>query len=310
MKKSETRNPVYLDNELITARYQYTALEIDIICRVIKAVNQQKNATIEFKVEAFIDDAATNSNNTYNQIYKALKKLLSNPMEIWDTRAHTWTAANIISGARVNKKTGKIEINIDPFLLPYLSGLTQKYTVLEMGSILAMRSVYAKRIYLMACQYRTTGIFAINVDQLRERLCIVDKYQVYQDFKKRVLNPALIEINKYAEFTIDLQAVEKAGQAVDRLSFAIKKKEAFAAIVDDAKQIKFLINNGLANWQIENCYMTKTPAEMAPILYAIYLRLQDKNKAHINNRGAYITKTLSGHGINMSKALPMQLKIE
>lgn len=162
----------------------------------------------------------------------------------------------------------------------------------------------------MAAQYRATKIFSIDLAELRARLCLDDKYKVYQDFKKRVLMPAVDEINRHAEFSIELSGVEKTGQAAERLQFTMRQKQAFAAVVDDTKQMMFMIKNGLSNWQIENCYLTKTPAEMAPILYGIYLRLNDKNKAHINNRGAYLTKVLSGHGINMSQAQPRSLKIE
>lgn len=309
IKKNQFQQPVQFANEFIESRYIFSALELDIFCRVVHHAQFTKQSTFELKFDVLQDDADSKSNNAIAEILKAFKNLLSNPVTIYDNDSQTYTMANVVSGVKINKKTRRIHVNMDPFLLPYLFQVANKYTTIELSSLLKMRSVYAKRIYLMVAQFRSTKVFTITLEELRNRLALTGKYEVYADFRKRVLTPALAQINEFTELNVSIADVEYSLRKVDTLTLTIGNKTEFAEIVDDNKQIAWMIGCGLSNWQIENCYICKTPAELRPILYKAYLRMIDKNKPAIENKAAYLVTMLQKEGINMRGAMPRQLAI-
>lgn len=307
-KKNQFIAPVKFANEFVESRYCCSALELDLIVRIVRQVQYTKKTSLELKFSD-VQNPDNKSNNAISEILKACKNLLSTPITIYDQDAHIYTMANILSGVRIYRKTQRIQVNLDPFLLPYLHDVAVGYTTIELNAILAMRSIYAKRIYMMAAQFRSTKVLSIALDELRQRLELGDKYQVYNDLKKRVIAPALEQINKLSELNIAIVDVEHDVRRVERINFKVHNKNEFEAVVDDNKQIQWLIRCGLSNWQIENCYICKTPAELRPILYKAYLRIIDKNKPAIENKAAYLVTILAKEGINMRGAMPRQLAI-
>lgn len=307
-KKNQFVEPVKFANEFVESRYILSALELDIFCRIVRQVQYKKQTTLELKFDV-LEDPQNKSNNAVAEILKAVKNLLSTPITIYDPDAQVYTMANVLSGAKIYKKTQRMQINLDPFLVPYLHDVATNYTTIELQALLRMSSIYAKRIYLMTAQFRSTKVLTINVDELRERLGLQNKYNVYADFKKRVIAPAVEQINNYSELQIDIAEVEYNLRKVDRITFSVKNKNDFEAVADDNKQIAWMISCGLSNWQIDNCYICKTPNELRPILYRAYLRFKDRNKPHIENKAAYLVALLAKEGISMRGALPMQLAI-
>lgn len=309
MKKNTFKEPVQFANEFVESRYIFSALELDVFCRVVRHVQLSKQSSIELKFDVLESDAESKSHNAINEILRAFKNLLSNPVTIYDQDAQCYIMANVVSGVKVNKKTRRIHINMDPFLLPFLQNVSSKYTTIELSSLLKLRSMYAKRIYLMAAQFRASKVLAMHLDELRERLGLQNKYPVYADFKKRVIAPAMAQINEYTELQIDIADLEYNSRRIETITWTIANKNEYEAIVDDTKQIKWMIACGMSDWQIDNAYICKTPAELRPILYKAFLRFVDKNKPAVENKAAYLVTLLAREGINMRGAMPRQLAI-
>ena len=72
------------------------------------------------------------------------------------------------------------------------------YTQYQLNATLRMNN-YSKRLYMLFSRFTESGIFRINADKLRDNLGITNSYKEYKDFKKRVLNSALKEINDLFE---------------------------------------------------------------------------------------------------------------
>jgi hypothetical protein len=68
---------------------------------------------------------------------------------------------------------------------------------------MAFKCKYTPRIYKMLCSYRTRPGFQITIDELRLRLNLGDKYPETNDFIKRVIKPAEIELRKTADLFFD-----------------------------------------------------------------------------------------------------------
>lgn len=307
MRKSQHQDPLFAANEFISARYAYSSIQIDILVRLIQVVNNSDYTVIQMKFDHFLDDARSNSHSIHADLRKALTDLLSNPLEIYNPDEDSFTIANIISLAKVYKKTNTVMISIDPFMVQYFRDLKKNYTSMEIHSILKMRSMYAKRIYMMVRQFVETKSFSIQLEELRKRLKVEAKYKDYHDFERKIIRPALVEINELTELKVDLIEKERGTYSIEKLRFFIDLKGQFEQFRYNEKQAKFLKDCGLSEWQIENVVLQRTPEELVPILQHIWTKLKSTSK--ISNRGAYVAACLENAGINVHKQLPRQLSI-
>lgn len=62
------------------------------------------------------------------------------------------------------------------------------------------------------------------MDDLRTYLSIADKYKDYRDFKKRVIEPAVEEVNQYTDLNIKWEPY-KQGRSYVAITFYIEKKK-------------------------------------------------------------------------------------
>ena len=78
-----------------------------------------------------------------------------------------------------------------------------------------------------------------TVDSLKEYLNCQEKYAVFKDFRKWVLDPSLKEINNYSDLFITY-TTEKNGRKIEKVVFSIAKKSDIQQQLE--QQFKQLIN--------------------------------------------------------------------
>lgn len=308
MKKSDFVAPVTLGNCLVESSFNFSALEIDLFVKIAQYANKSHYAQIELFYKDLLGDHLGNSQ--YLEIKKGLRKLMTNPVELFNPETNTTTAFCIISGFQIINTTGRIYINIDLFAMLHLYDLKKSFTMIELQSLLKLDSKYSKRLYLVFSKFRSTEYYTVNIDELKRKFCINGMYPVFADFYKRIIKNSLAEINAKTELKVELRLKSRQRQAISTLSFSIELTKEIAEVYGDEKQIEFMIRCGLAQWQIENAISTKTASELRPVLYKCYLRMVDKAKPAIINKGAYLCTALEAAGINMKTAQSNQLKIE
>lgn len=141
---------------------------------------------------------------------------------------------------RTNKKSGTVTVRFDDDMMPYLLELTKQdkfYTHYQLKYILPMKSQYAIRLYEILKSYQRNNIeWFFEVDKLKKQLNC-ENYKNFADFNRRVLEPAVAEINEFTDIKIAWDTV-KEGRKVARVVFYMtgKKKgellEADRAISD------------------------------------------------------------------------------
>ena len=94
----------------------------------------------------------------------------------------------------------------DTELKPYLINLKEHYTQYTLQEVLAMKSVYAIRIFEM--------IQDISVQEIKECCDCVDKYSTFSNFKVKVLDKAKEEINRITTYCVDYSYIKKARSVI------------------------------------------------------------------------------------------------
>lgn len=124
----------------------------------------------------------------------------------------------------ISKRTGKIIVKLDSDLQQYVIGLKEKYVQYEFINILPMQSSYSIRIYEILMSYRNIGYAEFEIEDLKNKL-MCQHYKSFADVRRRVLEPAVEEINKYANDIYVSYEPIKHGAKVTRVKFEIREKE-------------------------------------------------------------------------------------
>jgi plasmid replication initiation protein len=140
----------------------------------------------------------------------------------------------------INRKSGIIKIKLDELMRPYLLQLKEHFTAYNLYYTLAMKGKYSIRIYELLKSYENLHECTFELENLKKMLS-AEKYEVYKDFRVKVLDTALKEINDFGDITVSYD-IEKNGRKVDKINFKIKSKKDIKERLETFKKIEQKIN--------------------------------------------------------------------
>lgn len=159
---------------------------------------------------------------------------------------------------RTNKREGRVTIRFDDDMMPYLLQLTKQdafYTSFSLQYVLPMSSQYSPRLYEILKSYQKNNReWFFSLEELK-RLLDCQSYDRWPDFRRRVLEPAVEEINQYTDINIAWD-VQKEGRKITRVIFYMADKSD-DALLDAKRAIQEKLDGQLS---IEDI-MTRLPDE-------------------------------------------------
>ncbi len=125
-----------------------------------------------------------------------------------------WVSLAIHEGANLT-------VSFHPKLKPYLLQLKGAFTKCNLATLNKFRSIYSIRIYQLLYQHKNIGSRVFEVDQLKEIIGLnKDQYSSFEDFKRRIINTAKMELDEKAEISFILEKI-KTGRKITHLKFVI-----------------------------------------------------------------------------------------
>ena len=250
-------------NDIITASYRLTANEHRLILCAISKIppgTPIKSNTLYF-VDAYdfmemgIDpsNAGTYLQEAASRIYerelafdvkgfgKNRIRWLSQRAEIFDGKAYVnkfpteeerqlakqhlmdWFKVEEILGNWVSDRIS-VGIRFGEPLIPYLANVQENFTKYLKEEIGGFSSAYSIRIYELLMQFRNTKFRVFTISQLKEILEITDKYPLFTDFKKRVIDIAVSEINEKSPYNVTA-TYKKSGRKYTTVQFHFDLKK-------------------------------------------------------------------------------------
>lgn len=228
-------NLVVKDNALINASYNLELTEQRLIMlAIINARESGQGITADSKLEIHASDYAKLFNVSIDASYKALKEAVNNLFN----RQFSYTAEY--------KRTGKtgvvrsrwvsrifyvddlalLEITFAPDVVPLVTRLEEHFTSYQAKQVAHLTSKYATRLYELLIAWREVGkVPQIEISTFRNRLGLLEnEYTAMSDFKKRVLEPSIKQINEHTDITVTYEQ-HKKGRLISGFSFKLKQKQ-------------------------------------------------------------------------------------
>ncbi len=235
--EKEREMKVYKADELLQkARFTLTLTEQRLILYAITKIKPTDTAftEYEFNLKDFYSVCGISGKESYTEIKKQCISLKSKAwwITVLDENGSEWeSAVTWFNTLRTNKKSGKIRIKFHEDMMPYLLELSKQYgetgsyfTSYDLKYILPMKSTYSIRIYELLKSYQKNNkSWWFKLDKLKHILNC-ENYKRYPDFRRFVLEPAIKEINKFTDLSIEYSTV-KDGNKIDEITFMMNEKD-------------------------------------------------------------------------------------
>ncbi|MCM1561080.1 MAG: replication initiation protein [Butyrivibrio sp.] len=227
---TDASNYVVQANTLIGGRQ---ALKLNSAKLVRAAVMQVVKEDTELKpyiitIKEFSELLQIDKSNVYKYAEEITNDIIKNPVYIKqiDGKTVKWIKIPWVTRCEYNSDMG-IAIKLNEELTPFLINLKEHYTQYSLQDVLAMKSVYAIRIYEMLQSRIMHRVLpkegteiAVSLQDIKECCGCSDKYSSFGNLKVKVLDKAKEEINRVTMYYMDYSYIKK-GRSVAAIKFYV-----------------------------------------------------------------------------------------
>lgn len=271
-------------NKIIESRHNLSLTERRFLLWIISQIKKEDKTLKTYRVsvkhwEEFCGLKPTD--NPYKAAMALVDKLTTRNVAILDEKRQRYTTRPWFLRATYAYGEGYIEVRLNDDLQEMFLELSREYTAISLEYALLLNSAYAGRIYDLLKQYATIGERIIALSDLRAMLEIQEKYQLFADFRRNVLQVAEREINAKTDIRFDWKPV-KDGRKVAAIHFTISKNEPAITLESPEAQspaikrlLERLVGHGVNEKRARNLVADHEPDRIQWHLDAVEKALRD-----------------------------------
>ena len=217
-------NLIVKSNQVIEASYTLTTIEQRLILSAIAQVPKGEEIsddvlyplTTKNLVKLGGDEKASHKEfkNAVNRLYERSIVLRDGD----ESDSFRWIQEKVFNGSKV------AFIRFSKPILPFLSNLKSEFTKYLESDIVGMSSPYSIRFYELIMQYRSIGKREISREDLRWMFQLQNKYPVWADLKKRVIDQATKEINEHSPYNLTIEP-KRTGRKITSIVLKFQDKK-------------------------------------------------------------------------------------
>ena len=218
-------------NDLIQqSRFTLTVQEQRMVLYAISKIKPEDEPNTEYVIS--LNDfykVIGWKNRSYTELKNNLKKLADKSwwVETLSEKGHKKeTLIRWFSYIEIDYGSSDISLKFHEKMAPYIFQLVQSgafYTTYNLEYVLPMKSQYSPRLYEILKSYEyNNNEWYFDTDKLK-KLLDCENYERFPDFRRKVLEPAVEEINLYTDLKI-FYKTETKGRKVIRICFYMDKK--------------------------------------------------------------------------------------
>ena len=232
------RDLVVKDNALINASYNLDLVEQRLILLAIveargsgRGINA--NDPLEVHAESYVNQFNVARQTAYQALKDACKDLFARQFSYQEINKRG-NVENVlsrwVSEIRYIDDEATVKLIFAPAIVPLITRLEEQFTKYELQQISNLSSAYAVRLYELLIAWRSTGQTpVIELTEFRNKIGVLDdEYTRMGNFKDRVLNLAIAQINEHTDITVKYEQ-HKKGRNISGFSFSFKQKKVVTA---------------------------------------------------------------------------------
>jgi plasmid replication initiation protein len=227
--KAEKTDLVLKSNELVEASYRLDLMEQRLVLAAIVEAREQdiflKEKPVKVEARRFAELFGIDESHAYRLMKEAKSRLYDRSVTIEDSDGSIGSV-RWVEGVFYKDGDGFVKLKFSSYVTPYLARLETEYTEYRLGQIGKLTSAHAVRIYELCAQYKHSnqGGREIALIDLKRMLSMANEYSAIDDFKRRVITPALKQINLHTDLCVTVENI-KTGRTVTGLYFNVSLKK-------------------------------------------------------------------------------------
>lgn len=186
---------------------------------------EMSNRTFTLHVSDLHNDLGLNinSNSTYELMDEAVTRLFHR--FIYPDQNNRKIKLRWLTMTDYRSGPGEITISFAPEVMIYLSALKNRFTTYKFKYVTQFTCAYSFRFYELFSCWNGKGKqeLKLEVARLKQMLDLGEKYANIHDFKKKVIVPALKEINEFTDISVSFDQ-SKRGKVITHLIFYFAQK--------------------------------------------------------------------------------------
>ncbi len=239
MSKKSSKNTIALStslvvtsNDLVLAKYNFSLWQKRVFNYFVGQIDKDAR---EFKMQrVYISDLIRFFNSgdgkeVYDIITNIPKQLYNLSLKIpyiSEEGHQRYGEMRIITGYTKpedrEKDNAYIEFKFNDDLKPHLLELKRRFSKYDLHNIVGLQSTHSIRMFEILKSYEYQGEVRLEVEYLKTVLELGDKYKLYADFRRYVIDRSKEDLEKYCDISFDYKEIKKS-RKVDEILFTIKR---------------------------------------------------------------------------------------
>lgn len=229
-----SKDLIVKSNAVIEASYRLSVMEQRVILAAITQIRRDEKISddemYEISVATLKELSGTKSKAIYADLKEAVNHLYERSIVIekppnTNEGAPKKLKTRWIQSAIYSDDEGAIKLRFAKDIIPYLNQLSSHFTSYSLTDVIHLTSAHAFRLYELLIQYRQASKREIAIEDMRRWLDLGDKYTALYDLKKRVVDPAISQINEKTPYSVRYQQ-KKSGRTVTHFVFTFQKDDS------------------------------------------------------------------------------------
>lgn len=216
-------------NFLVEAPMALTLLEARIFVLMLRCLHKRDTSSLDIVIP--LGDLMKGlplsklGGRNYQLLHAAIDSLMNFKLELpVINRKKDKHIINLLQSIHLDSGNGVLVGVFAPVVLPYLTNLVDNYTLGEVAELMSLKRASSHRFYWLMRAWEFRSPITVTVEKLRSLTTGKDSYTQYADYRNKVLDPSIDELNGL-NFEI-VYTENKKGRAVDSIEFKIAHREA------------------------------------------------------------------------------------
>lgn len=250
----------YHNNMNTVSFHGFNAVELDLLLSLCAKIREEGTKTIVYnfdELKHLSQYSATATSSFVKDLRSTYRKLIHLTFCIGTETE--FTEFVLFTKYKVSAENQEVTISVNEEFSYILNDLTANFTRFELHEFVSLQSKYAKNLYRLLKQYRSTGKAYFTMDEFRAKLDIPKSYKLC-DIDRKALAPIEEELSSlFSNFRIEkVKNTRRRGHPVTSINFYFTPQKSLQSTKNESldrlrevylpdftlEEIKILLHHG------------------------------------------------------------------
>ena len=221
-------------NSMINSKYSLDPTQQKLILLAIAQIKTADEKFFKYSCSVSELEERLGVQIQHKQFRDTCEDLFKKPIRINNGRS--WKLFNWFSSMQYIDEEARFEFKISDDLIPYLLKLKENFTTFNIEQALKFSGKYTTRFYqfLVQAQNQRAKKRTFALEELYELLQLPNSLRIFKDFKVKVLEPSLAEINAKSDIKAAYEPTKKLRKKVLEITIYFDFKDVIEAKTEKA----------------------------------------------------------------------------